>query len=287
MKGHLGLKPVDLITYLALLTLIVTTLATGPTNPHGLGLLLKYGGLAVVLTLLWWLDRGQIGIARPLRAFYPVIVVLILFDSFADLLPWASPIERDALLIQLDLALLGFHPTVWLERFIHPVLTELLTWAYASYYFLPVILAVALYRQGKVGDFDRAVFGMVLCFYFSYVGYFLVPAVGPRFTLAHLQTVDLHGVFVADTIQGTLNALERFKQDAFPSGHTAVVLVVLFYAWQFVRGLFWVFLPLVVGLVFSTVYLRFHYVIDVLAGILLAILCLVLERMTMARWKRL
>ncbi|MBW8057112.1 MAG: phosphatase PAP2 family protein [candidate division NC10 bacterium] len=287
MKGHLGLKPVDLVTYLALLTLIVTTLATRPANPHGLGLLLKYGGLAVVLTLLWWLDRGQVRIARPLRAFYPVIFVLILFDSFADLLPWASPIERDALLIQLDRALLGFHPTVWLERFIHPVLTELLTWAYASYYFLPVILAVALYWRGKEWDFDRAVFGMVLCFYFSYVGYFLVPAVGPRFTLAHLQTVDLHGVFVADTIRETLNALERFKHDAFPSGHTAVVLVVLVYAWQFVRGLFWVFLPLVVGLILSTVYLRFHYVIDVLAGILLAVLCLVLERMTTARWKQL
>ncbi|MFQ5883137.1 MAG: phosphatase PAP2 family protein [Candidatus Methylomirabilales bacterium] len=286
MKGRTRLKPVDLITYISLLALILTALGTLPDNPHVPALLFKYTGLALVLTLLWWLDRGRIWILRPLHAFYPLVFIPILFDSFADLLPWASPTERDPVLIQLDLSLLGTHPTVWLEQFVHPGLTELLTWAYASYYFLPVIMAVALYSWGKVWGFDRAVFGVVLGFYLSYLGYFLVPAVGPRFTLAHLQRAEISGVLLADTIRETLNTLERFKQDAFPSGHTAVVLLVLYYVWQFVRGLFWVFLPLVVALIFSTVYLRYHYVVDVLAGILLAAICLILERMTMAFWRR-
>ena len=284
MKGHQRLKPVDLISYLALLALMLTTLVTQP--PHGTALLLKYGGLALVLTLLWWMDQGRFWLARGLHAFYPIVFIPILFDSFADLLPWVSPILRDPVLIQLDLALLGTHPTVWLDRFIHPWLTEILTWAYATYYFLPVVLVVALYWRGKEMSFDRAVFGVALGFYLSYLGYFLFPAIGPRFTLTHLQTVDLHGIFSADTIRDTLNFLERFKQDAFPSGHTAVVLLVLFYAWQFVRGLFWVFLPVVVALIFSTVYLRYHYVVDVLAGIALAVLCVVLERVTTNLWHR-
>jgi membrane-associated phospholipid phosphatase len=284
MKGHQRLKPVDLISYLALLALMLTTLVIQP--PHSTALLLKYGGLALVLTLLWWMDQGRFWLARGLHAFYPIVFIPILFDSFADLLPWVSPIVRDPVLIQLDLALLGTHPTVWLERFIHPWLTEILTWAYATYYFLPVVLVVALYWRGKEMSFDRAVFGVVLGFYLSFLGYFLFPAIGPRFTLTHLQTVDLHGIFSADTIRDTLNFLERFKQDAFPSGHTAVVLLVLFYAWQFVRGLFWVFLPVVVALIFSTVYLRYHYMVDVLAGIALAVLCVVLERMTTNLWHR-
>src|SRR3972149_191144 len=82
--------------------------------------------------------------------------------------PWASPSARDPFLIRLDHALLGTHPTVWLERFSHPVLTEVLTWAYTSYYVLPFLLAVAIYRRGKTEDFDRAVCGLVLCFYISY-----------------------------------------------------------------------------------------------------------------------
>lgn len=280
----LRLKPVDVITYVALLVLVCTTLAAQP--PLGVTLLLKYGGLTLVLTLVWWLDNGRFRIVGLLHMFYPIIFVPILFDSFVDLLPWVSPIQQDPVLIKLDLALIGTHPTVWLERFIHPWLTEILTWAYSSYYFLPPTLAVALYLRRSAADFDRAVFGLVLAFYLSYVGYFLVPAIGPRFTLTHLQNAELPGVFMADSIRETLNVLEQFKQDAFPSGHTAVVLVVLFYARQFVPALFWVFLPVVVALIFSTVYLRYHYVVDVVAGILLAVLCVVLERVVTHFWHR-
>jgi membrane-associated phospholipid phosphatase len=283
VMAELGLKPVDFLIYLALLAMLITALVLG-INPHGPGMVVKYGGLVLVLTLICWLDR-RTRIGSPLHALYPVIFIPIIFDSFANLLPMTNTTNQDALLIQLDRALLGVDPTVWLERFIHPVLTELLTWAYASYYLLPVILLLTLYWQGKRWEYDRVMFGIVLCFFLSYVGYFLVPAVGPRFTLTYLQTVDLHGVLAADTIRDTLNFLERFKQDAFPSAHTAVVLVVLFYAWQFSRRLFWVFLPVVVALIFSTVYLRYHYVVDVLAGILLAGPSVVLERMVTAYWQ--
>lgn len=278
MRRWERLKPVDIITYIALAVLVGATLSTWPENPHGGKLLLRYGGLILLLTLLWWLDQGRIRPWRLLHAFYPLLFIPITFDSFADLLPWVSPGEQDPWLIQLDLALLGVHPTVWFERFIHPVLTEILTWAYTSYYFLPIILGVALYRRGKEGDFDRVVFSLVLCFYLSYLGYFLVPAIGPRFTLGSLQQVELKGLLLAEPIMDTLNRLERFKQDAFPSGHTAVVLLVLYYARQFVRGLFWPFLPVVVALILSTVYLRYHYVVDILAGMFLAGLCLLLER---------
>jgi hypothetical protein len=88
MKGHQRLKPVDLISYLALLALILTTLVIQP--PHGTALLLKYGGLALVLTLLWWMDQGRFRVVRGMHAFYPIVFIPILFDSFADLLPWVS-----------------------------------------------------------------------------------------------------------------------------------------------------------------------------------------------------
>lgn len=284
MKGHLRLKPVDLITYLALFALMITALVVG-MNPHGPGIVVKYSGLALVLALFCWLDRGT-RIGKPLHALYPIFFIPIIFDSFADLLPLTSPIHQDALLIRLDRVLLGVHPTVWLEQFAHPVLTELLTWAYASYYLFPVILVVVLYWREKAAELDRTMFGIVLSFFLSYVGYFVVPAVGPRFTLTHLQTVDLHGIFAADTIRDTLNYLERFKEDAFPSAHTAVVLVVLFYAWKFSRPLFWAFLPVILALIFSTVYLRYHYVVDVVAGVLLAVLCVAVEHIVTSLWLR-
>ena len=56
---------------------------------------------------------------------------------------------------------------------------------------------------------------------------------------------------------------------AFPSLHAGVSLLTLVYAWRHVR---WSVLPLgivVTGLLASTVYLRHHDVVDLLAGALL------------------
>ena len=57
---------------------------------------------------------------------------------------------------------------------------------------------------------------------------------------------------------------------AFPSLHAAVSLVALVYAWRYAAPWFWVLLPFVLGLWVSTIYLRHHYVVDLLAGWALA-----------------
>jgi membrane-associated phospholipid phosphatase len=142
--------------------------------------------------------------------------------------------------------------------------------AYISYYPMALVLGVVLFMKNKETAFDEAVFGIMLCFYLSYLGYLLFPAVGPRFTIAHLQTRDLAASPLVVAIQDTLNALENTKTDAFPSGHTAVALMTLYYAWKFrERILVSLLIPAVTGLIVSTVYLRYHYVIDVIAGIAL------------------
>ena len=57
---------------------------------------------------------------------------------------------------------------------------------------------------------------------------------------------------------------------AFPSLHGAVSLVALVYAWRYLRVWFWVLLPFSAGLWASTIYLRHHYFVDLLAGWALA-----------------
>jgi membrane-associated phospholipid phosphatase len=164
-----------------------------------------------------------------------------------------------------------------MERLINPLLTGLLQFAYISYYFIPLSLGIVLIARGRFGEFEEVLFGTLLCFYLSYVGYLLVPAIGPRFTLSHLQTGDLQFSPFIESIQDVLNRLEKNKTDAFPSGHTAVSLMSLYYAWKKrEKKLFAGLIPVVTGLIISTVYLRYHYVIDVIAGIALTGLTIVL-----------
>jgi len=61
-----------------------------------------------------------------------------------------------------------------------------------------------------------------------------------------------------------------------PSGHTQIALMVLYLACRYERTVFYIFSPIVCGLVFSTIYLRYHYVIDLLAGMTLAMGCVII-----------
>ncbi len=274
------LKPVDLLSITFIVLLAAVTLVAAPLLPHWTWLTVRFSALLLALWLAAWCSAD----ARAPRwmgvfhAFLPVLLVPVLFDSMGDLIPWLWPRYLDDLLIRADRQLFfGHDPTTLLERFIHPALTTVLQIAYIGYYPMAVVLGVVLFTKRKQSQFDEAIFGIILCFYLSYLGYLLIPAVGPRYTLAHLQTHGLQAGPLVAAIQKALNNLENTKTDAFPSGHTAVALMTLYYAWKTrERLLTAVLIPAVTGLIVSTVYLRYHYVIDVIAGIVLTLVTIVL-----------
>jgi len=273
------LRPSDLLTLFFLSLLSCLAVFSAPVNPQWAGLLATYAVLAFTI-LAAAVYRTKVGPAK--KGFYvsviaAVITVLSVFNSLGALIASIHATTCDARLIAVDHAIFGVHPTVWMERLINPLLTGLLQFAYISYYFIPISLGVVLIARGRFGEFEEVLFGILLCFYLSYAGYLLVPAIGPRFTLSHLQTADLQVSPFIETIQDALNALEKNKTDAFPSGHTAVSLMSLYYAWkEREKKLFAGLIPMVTGLIISTVYLRYHYVIDVIAGIALTGLAIAL-----------
>jgi membrane-associated phospholipid phosphatase len=206
--------------------------------------------------------------------FGPILPLLLVFDNLGPFLLGTSRVDLDPLLVAADRFLfLGADPTRLLEPFTGTILLEVLTVCYALYYFHPIVLGALLWRddlrEGTPGArFPRYVFGMLLVFYVSYAGYFLVPAIGPRFTLPHEGPLPRGPV--AQAIDQTLDRLETNRRNCFPSGHTMVTVAVLLGAARRSRKTFLAFLPFAVGLVLATVAGRYHYVVDVLAGIVLA-----------------
>jgi membrane-associated phospholipid phosphatase len=269
---HSVLKPNDLLTLSFLLLLSCLAVYFAPVNPSRSVLLTTYTVLAIAV-LSAAVYRARVSPAKKgfhLSVFTAVITVLSIFNSLGAIIASIHATTVDTRLIAIDHWIFGVHPTVWLERIISPTLSTLLLFAYMSYYFIPILLGGVLISKGKFGEFEEVLFGILLCFYLSYVCYLLFPAIGPRFTLSHLQTADLRFPPFIQSIQDALNCLEKNKTDAFPSGHTAISLICLYYAWkEREKRLFAFLFPVVTGLIFSTVYLRYHYVIDILAGIAL------------------
>src|SRR5438445_6134498 len=64
------------------------------------------------------------------------------------------------------------------------------------------------------------------------------------------------------------------SRDAFPSGHTDITLLSILLAFKFQTRVRWFVAVIGASLIFSTVYLRYHYVIDVIGGAVLALITL-------------
>ncbi len=281
------IAPTQGLTFFFLIGLVILTLFFHDQIPRWHSLLLRYAillGLLFVLKLSW--DRKTMGKAGPFfHHFSPILFVIVIYESLGDLIQHLQP-DVDPRLIQIDFSIFGVQPTLWMEQWIVPWLTDILSLAYLSYYFLPVVLVAVLYLKGRTGELDRSVFVLAFGYYVSFIGYILFPAVGPRYAITHLYSVPLEGSFITDFVRDTLNALEHNKRDCMPSGHTQIVLIVLYLAHRYEKFLFYLFVPIVCALILSTLYLRYHYVIDLLVGMALAVLCMIFGPLLHRWWNR-
>jgi membrane-associated phospholipid phosphatase len=221
--------------------------------------------------------------ARFVYTFSPILFIVLIYQSLGDLIQYLHP-DIDPVLIQIDQSLFGVQPTIYMQRWITPWLTDLLSLAYLSYYFLPVILVLVLYLKGHPGLYPSLLV-LALGYYLSFVGYILFPAVGPRYAIADLYTIPLDGSFITDFVRDGLNAIEHNKRDCMPSGHTQIALTVVYLSHRYRKVLFYMFTPVVCALIFSTIYLRYHYVIDLVAGATLALVTVLLGPGCYAWWE--
>jgi membrane-associated phospholipid phosphatase len=266
------LRPLEAVNLAALAILLALTLVLWRNLADPGEILLRYALMGAFLAVAVFLNQRPERLPKALRVavdFYPAAFVPFVFESLGPLIPAARGGARDDLLIAADRALLGGDVTVLLQPYVTPFWAAFFYVAYATYYFLPLVLGGFLWAR-DVALARRFIFTLSVCFYVSYAGYFTVPAYGPRTALADRHTVPLETSPVARAISRTINEVEHTKLDVFPSGHTMITVAVLMVAWRRARKAFWFLLPVAVLLIISTVYCRYHYVVDVLAGILLA-----------------
>jgi membrane-associated phospholipid phosphatase len=231
-----------------------------------------------------------------LHGWYNMVCIPIAFKEMYYLVPALHPHDYDWLLIAIDHSIFGVNPTQWLARFAHPLLTEILQIAYSSYYLLPLVLGIDLYRRKRVYAFKRMFFTLILGFYLSYIGYVALPAVGPRFTLHDFAKLeeDLPGLMLTSPLRlytnsgesisfTTPNAAAKVQRDVFPSGHTEITLLVIFLAFRYRARVRWYLCITGSLLIIATVFLRYHYVVDVIGGVAFMLLTIwlvdVLERL--------
>lgn len=266
---------IDLINVSFLVVLLLFYLHGFCRTPYKLPLASIYAGL-LLFTFVCAYSRYAIepGRWREFVMFvYPIIFLFTVFETFFMILPYSNPLRFDDLMVEIDFLLLGVHPTVWLEPVIHPVLTDLMYVLYLIYFPLPLIILGWMLRGNMYDRLEESFVVFLLCYYGAYIMYFALPVEGPRFHLAAFQKIDLEGYLLAEPIRKFIDILEPNKLDAFPSLHAAILLITMLVSYQYNRTLFWYFLPVGLGIMVSLIYCRYHYMIDVVAGLTWAGIC--------------
>lgn len=255
--------PVDrlLLAFLCALAVVTAAFVASPGV-----LLASIGAMALSILTLARL-RGRSRLLRVAHAFVAAPVLAALVNAVGPAIESVNPARYDAALVAADARFFGPLAAAWTNALGRPDwLTDAAAIAYLSYYVLPVAFAAVLWKQGRRAEFERLVFSLTAVLLVSYAAYFAAPATGPRFSAQAMSG----GTAPAAALRVFLGACERNEFDAFPSGHTATSLVFLCEAWVMFRRQRALLVAAVAAIVFSTVYLSLHYVIDVFAGAALA-----------------
>jgi len=222
------------------------------------------------------------GRVTPQRSFVrdwlPVAAVLACYMVLQPIIEASVPWRLDAALAAIDARYFSGILDAWRGALGRPdAFTDAVYVAYLSYYFLPITVAAIAWRRDPQ-TFERTVFTILLSFYLTYVGYLLMPASGPRLDPSDEARL-LGGGVISEAARLFLRTAEATTLDAFPSGHTTVAVVSAAMGSALCRPAGAVALWGWAGaIVFATVYIHVHYVVDIVVGLALAAVVLGIGR---------
>lgn len=252
-----------------------------------------------IIAFAMWYDQTGNRIAFALRSFYILPVGYTLYAQSHYYIRLINPYSYDAVLAAWDHAVFGGDPALWMQRFATPVLTEYFQIWYSVFQMMLVALAIDFFTNRRTREFRVVTSTLMLGFCVSYILYVFMPAIGPRFAGGAFLTLDrdLPGLLFTPVLRAVINAGNNItpgirspylevNPDCMPSGHTMMSVLAILLAWKYRARIRWVVTIGGTSVIISTVYLRYHYVVDVFVGAALALALFAVHERIIRGWDR-
>jgi membrane-associated phospholipid phosphatase len=236
-------------------------------------LLFSFVAVMTMFVLRRW--RSGLGFVG---SWAPLVLVMGVYESLKHLHAnqitlWLGIAPKDQLMITIDKALFGKVLPLHLDGITSDLFYAINRQFYSvGYYLTPVVVLALVYMAKDLRRFEELRRGIIFCLLGGYVMYIFIPVAGPLFTIGDQFKTPMPGA--SETFVWAFDQM-RYQWDAFPSLHTALPWVITILTWQRFgfRGRATLLL-LASSVTFSTIALRYHYGIDVLAGLVwAAIVC--------------
>jgi membrane-associated phospholipid phosphatase len=283
--GPVALRPADLPVLGGLAAAAAALLALVPQGPALAARTLAVA--AAYLGAIWLEPRLPARFVRPVLRVAAVTLALgYLFGAVAPLQLVLHGRWLDQNVLDLEQAVFGAQPTLWLEKWVRPWLTEWLMFTYVNYLTLYPALSALLWRRHGDLALEHYLLALGIANVACDLGFVLYPVAGPMPFMGERYTVPLEGwgwTWLAELMRREAH----YVGGTIPSPHCAAATVMWGMAWRWHRPAFWALAPVIVSLYLSTVYGRFHYLIDVATGLAVALAVLSAAPRLLAAWERL
>jgi len=263
----LPLAPHERILQVALPALVLALAWRSGAPGHAATIAL---GAACYAVAVFALRRKPGAATQKLRLLMGHLILLWSYWQVEWTIPALGLGPRDAELLAIDRALFGATPGALLEPWVSPWLNDAMSASYFFYVvYFQIVVVASLFRPSR--ELHRLVRPLYLTFLIGMLGYYLVPARGPRYVYPAMFASSVEQGSWITTLNQLVVSSGSSKFDVFPSLHLAIGWTLWLHDRRHSRTRAWIALPWGIGLSISTVYLRYHYGIDLVAGALLVV----------------
>ncbi|MEI9939353.1 MAG: phosphatase PAP2 family protein [Pseudomonadota bacterium] len=282
----------DFAVFAFLLALNGAVLGT-PESAERSFCLVRTGGLFLAFLISILLVRGRLlkrsWVAALVYRLGIYGVVQVSYFFLKHVLPLVNTTTLDRKLYELDLSLFHFEPAMAWDRYVNPATTEWFSFFYFGYFLLMAVHVVPLLFFGRrkqiVGEFT---FAILLMFSIGHSLYMVVPGYGPYRAMADAFQHPLPDGLWHNLVMNAVHSGGALM-DIFPSLHTGAPTVLAFFSYRNRKEMpfryTWPFVTFcTVNIIIATMFLRWHYLIDVIAGFSIAIGAVLLSR-PVVRWE--
>ena len=264
------IKPFDLVIILfCLLTGIYILVGYKQLHDIYIHLLIRFIFLSIIFFLITT-ENSNNRILQFLRNFYPLLL-LGFFYSETDYYNNLIFENFDSTLVQIENLFFGTQLSLQFSKLIpNKWFSELMHFGYFSYYLMTLGVPLLFYLKAR-RRFEKTMFIIVLSFCLYYLSFIIFPSIGPQFYFP-MEQQTVPDAYLFQKIMDIIITIGESETGAFPSSHVGMAIIFLIIIRKRFKNYCFIILPLVTVLILSTIYLKAHYAIDIIAGIITGIL---------------
>jgi membrane-associated phospholipid phosphatase len=208
-----------------------------------------------------------------IRTFYPIAFYTYAWLEVAHLAYifcgsyWASDFLCDADRVFENFS--GIH----IQQLYSPMLDELMSIFYSSYFLFAPVVILPLFLRGRQAEVLASLAIVAFTYFANYILIYFFPALSPKLNPNATNLSPEFTGYLFASFTKFLQAEKVIPGGCFPSSHVSAAMAWALAAHRYHRTLGYVLIALVIAIGISTVYLRYHYIICPIFGLILGFVC--------------